>query len=128
MNAVLSWVEGTLVTDDRPLPMIPPLHGHLTARYERPGYFAGLTWRAAAAQERVASQEFEVPTPGYGTFDLDAGYRWTAFGRAHSLTLRFDNLANALIYDHLSRIRHRDTGARAAGPGRNGSVVYRLVF
>jgi iron complex outermembrane recepter protein len=128
LSGVLSWVEGTLVTDDRPLPMIPPVHGQFTGRYERPAYFAGLTWRAAAAQERVASQEFEVPTPGYSTLDLDTGYRWTAFGRAHAVTLRLDNLADAVIYDHLSRIRERDTGARAAAPGRSGSLIYRLVF
>lgn len=128
VSGVVSWVRGTLVTDDRPLPMIPPLSGELTARYERPRYFAGATWRSAAAQERVATQEFETPTPGYSTVDLDAGYRWVTFGRAQSLTLRADNLSNALVFDHLSRVRNRDTGARAPGAGRSASLLYRILF
>lgn len=128
VQGVASWVRGTLTTDDRPLPMIPPLRGHVSARYERPGYFAGVTWRAAADQNRVAAAEFETPTPGFSTVDMDAGYRWSALGRLHSVTLRLDNLADARVYDHLSRIRDRESDERAPGPGRNASVVYRVVF
>jgi iron complex outermembrane recepter protein len=128
LSGVASYVRGTLTSDDRPLPLIPPLRGHLTARYERPGYFAGVTWRGAAKQERVAVAEFETPTPGFRTVDVDAGYRWLALGRVHSLTLRLDNLTDALTYDHLSRIRDRQTGARAPGPGRAASLVYRVIF
>jgi iron complex outermembrane recepter protein len=128
LDGVASWVRGTLTTADRPLPMIPPLRGHLAARYERPGYFAGVTWRAAARQDRVAAEEFETPTPGFRTVDADAGYRWLALGRIHSLTLRLDNLTDAVVYDHLSRIRDRDTGAHAPGPGRSASLIYRVIF
>jgi iron complex outermembrane recepter protein len=128
LSGVISWVRGTLTSDDRPLPMMPPLHGMLGARYEQPRYFAGIAWRGVAAQNRVASEEFETATPGYKTADADFGYRWTALGRAHSLTVRVDNLADAVVYDHLSRIRDRQTGARAPGPGRSAGLVYRLVF
>jgi iron complex outermembrane recepter protein len=128
LSGVLSHVRGTLTSDDTPLPMIPPLRGQLTARYERPAWFVGGSWRAAAAQDRVATQEFETPTPGFSTVDVDAGYRWVALGRVQSLTLRLDNLANAVLYDHLSRIRDRETDARAPGAGRNASLVYRVIF
>jgi iron complex outermembrane recepter protein len=128
LNGVASYVRGTLSSEDRPLPMIPPLRGHVTVRYERPGYFTGVTWRVAAEQDRVAVAEFETPTPGFSTLDVDAGYRWLALGRIHALTLRLDNLSDAIVYDHLSRIRDRDTGARAPGPGRSASLIYRVVF
>jgi iron complex outermembrane recepter protein len=128
VSAVASWVRGTLTAEDRPLPMMPPLRGQITARYERPAFSGGATWRAAAAQERVAEAEFEVPTPGFSTVDLDAGYRWVALGRAHTITLRLDNAADVLIYDPLSRIRDRDTGARIPAHGRSASLVYRVVF
>jgi iron complex outermembrane receptor protein len=128
IGGLFSWVRGTLVDDDEPLPMIPPLRGEVSVRYERAAWFAGASWRGSAAQNRVAIQQFETPTPGFSTVDIDAGYRWVAFGRVHALTLRLDNLAGALIYDHMSRIRDRDTQARIPGHGRSVSMVYRLIF
>ncbi|CAN5692525.1 TonB-dependent receptor [soil metagenome] len=128
LNGVVSHVHGTLTTNDQPLPMMPPLRAQLTARYETPSYSAGGTWRTAAAQQRVATEEFETPTVGYDVIDLDAGYRWVGFGRVHSLTLRLDNLTDARVYDHLSRIRDRESGRRAPGAGRGVSLVYRVVF
>jgi hypothetical protein len=108
--------------------MMPPLHGRIAARWESPAFFAGVTWRAAARQDRVAVQEFETPTRGYNALDADAGIRWTAFGRVQSVTLRADNITDEIIHDHLSRIRDRDTGARVPGPGRGASMIYRVVF
>lgn len=128
LNGVLSYVRGTLTSAAAPLPMIPPLSGLLTARYERPGHFVGMTFRAADGQSRVAAHEFEVPTPGYSTFDLDAGYRWVTLGRVNSLTLRLDNLTDAVTYDHLSRIRERESGRRVPGPGRSATLMYRVQF
>jgi iron complex outermembrane recepter protein len=132
VSGVASYVRGTRTADGAPLPMIPPLHGHAGVRYDRPAYFAGVSWRGAAAQERVATDEFEPTTPGYAVLDLEAGARWVALGRVQSITVRFDNATNEVVYDHLSRIRERDTGSgserRAPGPGRGVSVVYRMVF
>ena len=128
INGKLSHVRGTIIDTDSPLPMIPPLHGQVGIRYEQPAFFAGLTWRAAAEQNRVAADQFETPTQGYNTFDADAGIRWTAFGRVQSVTLRVDNIADDIIYDHLSRIRDRDTNERVPGPGRSASMTYRVVF
>jgi iron complex outermembrane recepter protein len=128
LDGVVSYVRGTLTSVDAPLPMMPPLSGGLTARYERPGYFAGLSWRAAREQSRVATQEFETATAGYQIFDADAGYRWLAFGRVNSLTLTAANLTDQHVFDHLSRIRDRDSGRRVPGPGRSASLIYRVVF
>jgi iron complex outermembrane recepter protein len=132
LTAVASYVRGTETGDARPLPTIPPLHGLITARYERPGYFVGGTWRAVAAQDRVATHDFEPRTPGHHLFDAEAGIRWVALGRVQSLTMRLENLADRAAYDHLSRIRRRDAGSdterRAAGAGRGASLTYRMVF
>ncbi|MGH7465105.1 MAG: TonB-dependent receptor, partial [Longimicrobiales bacterium] len=128
LNGTISYVHGTITDTDEPLPMMPPLHGQLAARYERPAFFAGAAWRAAAEQSRVAEQEFETATRGYHVFDADVGVRWTAFSRVQSVTVRVDNLTNELVYEHLSRIRDRDTSERVPGPGRSASMVYRVVF
>lgn len=128
VSGVVSAVRGTLREGNQPLPMIPPLRGQVTARYERPAYFVGATWRGVAAQERVATQEFETRTPGHGVLDLDTGLRWVALGRVQSVTLRVDNTTDALVFDHLSRIRERDTGRRAPGQGRSASLIYRVLF
>jgi iron complex outermembrane recepter protein len=128
LSGMVSHVRGTLTSEDQPLPMIPPLRGQLGARYEQPAFFVGASWRAAAAQDRVATQELETPTAGYAVIDLDAGYRWLWFGRVHSMTLRLDNLTDATVLDHLSRIRDRETGRRVPGPGRGASLIYRVVF
>lgn len=126
VRGVLSYVRGTFRDVAEPLPMIPPLGGHLAARYERPRYFVGLTWRGAADQQRVA--EFETTTAGYSVIDADGGLRWVALGRIQSLTLRLENITDAVAHDHLSRIRDRETGARVAAAGFGASAVYRVVF
>lgn len=128
VSGLLSAVHGTLTTDNQPLPMIPPVRGQVALRHERPAFFVGLAWRGAAEQDRVATQDFETATPGFSTVDADAGVRWVGLGRAHSLTLRLDNLADALVYDHLSRIRDRDSGLRVPGHGRSAGLLYRVVF
>lgn len=128
LNASLSYVHGTISETDEPLPMIPPLRSQIAVRYDRPTFFSGAAWRAAAEQNRIAEQEFETATRGYNVIDADAGVRWTGFGRVQSVSIRVDNLTHELVYDHLSRIRDRDTNERVPGPGRSASMIYRVVF
>jgi iron complex outermembrane recepter protein len=121
VEGVVSHVRGTNRATGEPLPMIPPLNGQLQARYERTAYFVGLGWRGAAAQERVG--EFETATAGYGLYNAHAGYRWSAAGRIHNVSLRLENLSNALYRDHLSRVKSIMPEA-----GRSISLTYRLSF
>lgn len=121
LDATASYVRGTLSRTDEPLPFIPPLNARLGIRYETPGYFFGAGWKAADTQDRVG--EFEEPTDGYNVFDATAGYRWTAFGRIHSLTLRADNVTDAVYREHLSRVKSIMPQA-----GRSASLLYRLSF
>lgn len=125
LEGVVSHVRGERETPDgrRPLPLMPPLHGELNVRYERAAYFAGAGWHGSARQERVAADEFETPTDGFGLWNALVGYRFTKLNRVHSVTLRAENLTNALYYDHLSRAKELFPGA-----GRNFSLVYRVVF
>lgn len=116
-----SYVRGTLTANDEPLPFIPPLSGRVGVRYETPGYFLGAGARMAARQDRLG--EFEDPTAGYTVFDANAGFRWVAFGRVHSATLRVDNLTDVEYRDHLSRIKDI-----MPQPGRSISLLYRLNF
>jgi iron complex outermembrane recepter protein len=121
LEGVLSHVRGSHRGSDAPLPMMPPLNGQLQLRYERTAYFVGGGWRGAAAQTRLG--EFEARTDGYGLFNLHAGYRWTAAGRNHNLSARFDNVTNVLHRDHLSRVKSIMPEA-----GRALSFTYRLIY
>jgi iron complex outermembrane receptor protein len=95
------------------------LANRLGARWERPAYFVGAEVKAAAAQNRPG--EFETPTPGYQLVHLDAGYRWTALGRVHTVSLRLDNLTDVEYREHLSRLQEPQ-------PGRNVRLLYRVAF
>lgn len=116
-----SYVRGSLRAEDEPLPFIPPLNGRFAVKYEMPGYFARLGMHMAARQDRTG--EFEEPTDGFTVLDASVGYRWTAFGRFHSLTAQVDNLTNATYREHLSRVKSIMPEA-----GRSLSVFYRVNF
>ncbi len=138
LDATASYVRGTLRgTPDslpadpelglsarigsRDLPLVPPLHGRVGARYERPRWFAGAGVRAAARQERLG--DYESTTAGYAVGDLTAGVRLLLGARLHTLTLRVDNLLDQEYRDHLSRVKEIMPEA-----GRNVSLLYRVTF
>jgi iron complex outermembrane receptor protein len=102
-------------------PLIPPLHGQVGLRYERPAFFAGADLRWAARQDRLG--DFETPTDGYAVADLSAGVRLVRGEQLHTVTVRLENVANTEYRDHLSRIKDL-----MPEPGRNLSVVYRMTF
>ncbi len=119
LRAQGSYVRGSDVEKDEPLPAIPPPQGLVGGRYERPQWFASVEWRLAADQDRIA--ENEIVTDGYSLLELGAGLRWTAWGQTHSLTLGVGNLTDQTWRDHLSRIR-----AVAPQPGRNLRLLYHV--
>jgi iron complex outermembrane recepter protein len=123
VEGVFSYVRGTNRGSGEPLAQLPPLNGLVQLRYERPSYFVGAGWRGAAAQNRVASAEFESPTEGYHIFDALAGYRLVRGGQIHSIALRIENVGDRLYRDHLSRLKSVMPEA-----GRNVSLTYRLSY
>ena len=120
-EAVASSVKGSLKETEEPLPLVPPLKGHLALKYERPGWFIRAESEMAARQDRVG--EFETPTDGYTVFNVAAGTRVTLGGRLHALTLSLDNATNAEYRNHLSRVKEIMPAA-----GRGLSASYRVVF
>jgi iron complex outermembrane recepter protein len=121
LDGAAGYVHGQRREGSEPLPAIPPLNGSLEARWEGVRYSLGLGWRGAAEQNRVTFPE--TPTPGYSLLNANAGLRWTAWDRMHTLTLQVENLTDAVWRDHLSRIR-----AVAPQPGRNVQLLYRVNF
>jgi iron complex outermembrane receptor protein len=73
-------------------------------------------------QDRVGAAD-EPPTPAHTLLRLHAGLRVTRGGAVHSLSLRAENLGDAVHREATSRVKDF-----APGPGRNLSLVYRVFF
>ncbi len=121
LEAVASYVRGTIRATDEPIPLMPPLQGRLAIGYSPVDWFVEAEARMAARQERTGM--FERPTDGYTVFDLSGGARFTFDGRLHVVTLRIENLGNTEYRNHLSRVKEIMPEA-----GRALSVSYRVVF
>jgi iron complex outermembrane recepter protein len=116
------YVRGVQLNAERtPLPSIPPLRARLGVEYEDDRWWGGFTGRAVSRQHRVAPEE--DPTGGYALIDAAVARSLGDSGQ-HRLTLRIENLTNALYRDHLSRVEERGFPM----PGRNVSLVYRWSF
>ena len=85
------------------MPQIPPLkfHGELAYLWEhvRPSIYTDF----ALAQHKV--DKYEERTPGYITFGLSAEIRWELALAHYSLVFRADNLLDADVRNHLSRLK-----------------------
>ena len=121
VKAVASFVQGTIEATDEALPLIPPLQGRFAVGYAPRTWFVEAETRFAARQDRTGV--FETPTDGYAVFDLSAGARITVMGRLTVITVRGDNLGNAVYRNHLSRVKEIMPEA-----GRSLAVAYRVVF
>jgi iron complex outermembrane receptor protein len=118
---IVSGADTTFVPPSPYPPLIPPLHGQVEIRYERPALFAGVGLRWAGDQDRLG--DFETRTPGYAVAHVVAGGRWLVGGRLHQLTLRLDNAGDKAYRNHLSLVKDLVPEA-----GRGLSVLYRLSF
>ena len=121
VEAVGSYVRGTIRSTSEPLPLIPPLQGRFAVGFAPRNWFAEAETRVAARQDRTGP--FESPTDGYAVFDLSAGIRITVGGRLNVITVRGENLGNTEYRNHLSRVKEIMPEA-----GRSVSVTYRVVF
>ncbi len=118
----LSYVRGTQDADpsiqvySTNMSEIPPLRGRTSLRFD-----TGRLWMEAegvfsAAQEKVAQELKESPTPGWGIANLKIGGN---FGPI-SLTAGIGNLFDRLYYETLSYQRDPyRTGVKVPEPGRN---------
>jgi iron complex outermembrane receptor protein len=118
---VFDGVDTTFIAASRYPPLIPPFHGSVSLRFERPRFFVGGQLAFADAQTRIG--DFETRTAGYGVVGLTAGVRLIAGSQLHALTLRVENVTDRVYRNHLSRVKEI-----APEAGRSASLLYRLSF
>jgi iron complex outermembrane recepter protein len=133
VDGSMSWVRGTRLGANDPLPAVPPRSGRVHARFEGDRYFFNAGWQSAAAQQRVPrpipdprggeSIIIERPTPGHALLSAGGGFRWSRASQLHTVTLQVDNVTDTAWRDHLSRIKEV-----APQPGRNVRLLYRVQF
>lgn len=130
LGAMGDLVRGDFV-DGGDLPFIPAARVGGSVRWDDGRWSAGLELRHAFEQDRVsqpgcdAGEEacLDVPTDAYTLANLSAGFRLIRGQLVHSITLRADNLFDEEYRDAASRIK-----AFAPNPGRNLSLIYRVLF
>ena len=103
------------------MPQIPPFlfHGELGYIWEHLRTVARTDF--ALAQHKV--DKFEERTPGYVTFGLLCEFRWSLAIARYSLVFRADNLLDADVRNHLSRLK-----SVMPEKGRNFSVYLSAFF
>ena len=103
------------------MPQIPPLkfHGELAYLWEH--VRTGAHIDMALAQHKV--DKYEERTPGYITFGLSAEIRWELALARYSLVFRADNLFDADIRNHLSRLK-----SVMPEKGRNFSALAKIEW
>ncbi len=121
VEAVASYVHGTIRATNEPLPFMSPLQGRLAIGYSPVDWFVEAEARMASSQERTG--QFEEPTDGYAVLGLSGGVRLTLAGRLHVVTLHLENLGDTEYRRHLSRVKEIMPEA-----GRGLRATYRVVF
>lgn len=120
---VVLGVMGDLVRGDfidgGPLPFMPAARVGGSARWDDGTYSLGVEARHAFEQERADPEEFR--TDAYTLVNASAGLSLRRGGRIHSIVLRADNLLDEEYREPTSRIL-------VSSPGRNLSLVYRILF
>ena len=106
---------------DGHLPFMPAPRVGASARWDDGRYSLGLEARHVFEQDRTFAGE--EPTGAYDLLNLNAGLSLIRGGRVHSITLRVDNLLDERYRDAASRVKDF-----TFNPGRNVSLVYRLLF
>ena len=124
-EATLAWVRARNLSDGQAMPQIPPLELKLSARYTQGPWQAGVLWRLAAAQTRVAPGKGSIAgldssaTAGFGVLSVHGSYTITPQWR---LDAGIDNLLNKAYAEHLSKAATPLPGYAANGkipePGR----------
>jgi iron complex outermembrane receptor protein len=105
-----------------PLPFMPAARVGTSLRWDTGRFTAGGDLRHALAQREVTGGQ-DVATDAYTLLDLSAAWTISAHGRIHEITMRADNVADVRYLDATSRIK-----SYAPNPGRNITLVYRLMF
>ena len=127
LDATLAYAWGANRSERRPLPQMPPLETQLGLTYDTGTWSAGMLWRTASAQRRVAMGEGSIAgqdlgrSAGFGVFSLNAGYR---LGHGLTLSAGVDNLFDKTYAEHVNAANAGLPGyfntLRVNEPGRTG--------
>lgn len=104
--ATVAYAWAKNISENRPLPQIPPLEARLMATYDDGVWSAGMLWRLVAAQHRYALNQGNVagkdfsPSNGFGVLSLNGGY---ALNKHVQVSAGIDNLFNKTYSEHLNR-------------------------
>lgn len=113
----VSYVFGIHQELDEPLPMMPPLKGHISLQRQSEALQLEGRLRWAASLNRIAEQNsLETTTNGYVLLDL---FAQLPLRRAVSVHLGLENMLNTFYTEHLS------VNSMPA-PGRNVQVSVRI--
>jgi iron complex outermembrane receptor protein len=115
------YVRASLKASGDPLPRIPPFRFRAGLRYQRNAFQAGGEVIATATQNRVG--DTEEPTDGHALLKLFTSYSFETGNAVSTITVRADNVGDALYRNHLSLIKHVVPEA-----GRNFKVLYGVQF
>ena len=117
----MSYVNGTLQTNGRPLERIPPLNGKFVISYTPSPLHLHVTSRFSGSQTRLG--EFEEPTDGYLVYDVGGYFNFLWWQLDNMMVFEIENLLDTAYREHLSRIK-----AVMPEPGRNVKFLYKLNF
>ena len=103
------------------MPQIPPFKFHGEIAYLWTHVRAGINTEFALAQNRL--DRYEQRTPGYITFGASLEFHWPLTLARYNIVLRGDNLFNADVRNHLSRLK-----SVMPEKGRNVSILAKAEF
>ncbi|MBL0172964.1 MAG: TonB-dependent receptor [Gemmatimonadaceae bacterium] len=106
------------------LPFIPAGRLGASLRFDNGRWSAGGEVRRVFDQTRVSGDVLDVPTTAYIMLNASVSWLFTVRGNTvHAFTVRADNVLDERYRDASSRIK-----SFAYNPGRNLSVVYKLLY
>ncbi|WP_020676654.1 TonB-dependent receptor [Geopsychrobacter electrodiphilus] len=118
LRGSLAYVRGENKDKNQPLAETPPLNGSVSVRWDNDSYFAEVTERFAAGQDRVDSDLQEQTTAGWAVTDVKAGANWENW----SLAAGVNNIFNIYYFTHLSY--QRDPFASGVKVPEVGAFAY----
>jgi iron complex outermembrane receptor protein len=128
LGAMGDMVRGEFKDSKEPLPFMPAARIGGLARWDNGRYSLGGEVHHGFKQDRVPLAVSEddpsaLATDAFTTVNLSAGLNLPFGDQVHAFTLRVDNVGNTQYRDATSRIK-----TFAFNPGRNVSLVYRVLF
>ena len=117
----MSYVNGTIQANGRPLERVPPLNGKFVISYTPAPLHLYVASRFSGSQTRLG--EFEEPTDGYLVYDIGSYLNFSWWQLENMVVFEIENLFDTTYREHLSRIK-----SAMPEPGRNVKLLYKLSF